>query len=262
MQMLSEKNLRPSLNEDPENARTCKFAIRGHTRRCDALIAKREHLLVGISPFNSRFSPSYVNALLAWGSSQFSKVDVLLPNEEHATRLLLATGVLPGKAIRKTRKELTRHRRFIRQALDRLGVCAQKVRIFDFSDFGTHPAYLRLHSQVSEAFSRCDKFRTACESMSRQAIHGRARGVALDATAAEDAHVRVAIPYIFAEMPFYLNSAEMIGVTSSILAYHRPWPIGTGLFSGQFPLRISANQGHGIVSLTDEVADVAVPFWA
>ena len=259
MHLLSEKGLRPLSNKGPEYAVTYGFSIRGHTSRCDALIAQRQHLLIGISPFNSRFSPGYVKALLAWGHSQFSQVDVLLPDEGHTTRLLLATGTLPGKASRKTRKELTRHRRSVRQALDGLGTRAENVRIFDFSDFSAHPAYVHLHSQVCEAFDQCEKFRRACEDMSRQAVHGRAHGVAANTTTADGFQIRMAVPYIFAEMPFYLNSAELIGVPSSVLAYHRPWPIGAGLFSDQFPLRINGTQGHGIVSTTEEVARVASP---
>lgn len=70
-------------------------------------------------------------------------------------------------------------------------------------------------------------------------------------------NLRLAVPYIFAEMPFYLSSAELIGVPSSILAYHRLWPIGTGLFAGQFPLLVNPAQGHGIVSMTVSVASPA-----
>lgn len=254
MHLFSEEHLRPLPSGDTEHADAYGFSIRGHTSRCEALIAQREHLLVGISPFNSRFSPSYVNALLTWGHSQFSQVDVLLPDEEHAARLLLATGVLPGKATRKTRKELTRHRRSIRQALDSIGARADAARIFDFSDFGAHPCYLRLHTQVNEAFDRCEKFRDACENMSRQAVHGRVQGSSANTTTGDGDHLRLAVPYIFAEMPFYLSSAELIDVPSSILAYHRPWPIGTGLFAGQFPLLVNAAQGHGIVSTTVNAA--------
>ncbi|RYH36387.1 MAG: tRNA-dependent cyclodipeptide synthase [Alcaligenaceae bacterium] len=257
MHLLSKEHPRPLSTWDREHVDGYGFSIQGHTSRCQALIAQREHLLVGTSPFNSRFSPGYVSALLAWAHSQFSQVDVLLPDEEHATRLLVATGVLPGKATRKTRKELTRHRRSIRQALDSIGTRADAARIFDFSDFSAHPGYLRLHTQVNEAFDRCEKFREACETMSRQAVHGRVHGVSANATTGDDDHLRLAVPYIFAEMPFYLSSAELIGVPSSILAYHRPWPIGTGLFAGKFPLLVNAAQGHGIVSLTVSVASPA-----
>ncbi len=52
-------------------------------------------------------------------------------------------------------------------------------------------------------------------------------------------------------MPFYLSTPELLGVSTSILAYHRAWPIGDALLAGEFPLRIDQRQGHGIVSIAN-----------
>lgn len=228
------------------------FDIRGHSSKCSFLIQRREHLLIGISPFNSRFSPNYVESLLMWGCRNFSKVDVLISDEESSVVLLLATGVPASKAMRKTRKELNRHRRMLAQIIDRIGGDASYTRVIDFSDYFHHHKYQILRSRVQGVYETCNKFRQACIDMSLQAINGRARGVgAASNELASYENVNIAIPYIFAEMPFYLSTPELLGVSTSILAYHRAWPIGDALLAGEFPLRIDQRQGHGIVSIAN-----------
>lgn len=160
-----------------QNRPLADFSIRGHSGKCSPLIGLREHLLIGISPFNSRFSPIYVESLLVWGYKNFSKVDVLLPDEESAVILLLATGISAAKAVRKTRKELNRHRRSLARIVARLGEQAAQTRIIRFSDYFHHPKYNNLRSAVQNTCETCEKFRMACMDMSFQAIRGRANGV-------------------------------------------------------------------------------------
>src|SRR5689334_6023933 len=76
-----------ALGDDQRN-----FHIKGETTRCDEIILLREHALIGISPFNSRFSSAYINALIDWATAHFDAIDVLLPCEEEAARLLMAAG--------------------------------------------------------------------------------------------------------------------------------------------------------------------------
>jgi len=226
------------------------FSIRGETENCSALVERREHLLIGISPFNSRFSPSYVEALVGWARSGFDQIDILLPSEEDAARLLLASGVAPSKAAQKTRKEIGRRLRSAHSAILKAGADPLTIRVFQFSDFCADRTYQSIRTQVQEAFDRCEKFRSACVSMTHQVVDGRLQSVVGERCALTREQVSDAIPYIFAEIPFYLNTPALLGVASSILAYHRPWPIGAGLFAGAFPLKVSPAQGHGVVTST------------
>ena len=174
-----------------------EFELEGETANCKALVARRDHLLIGISPFNSRFSPDYVEALVDWAHSNFARIDILLPSEDDAARLLLANGVAPSKAARKARKEIGRHLRSAHSAVAKAGADSSTVRVFQISDFH------------------------------------------------EDAN------YLSAEIPFYLDTPALIGVESSVLAYHRSWSIGTGLFAGVYPLRVSPAQGYGVVTRSE-----------
>jgi len=239
----------PEIPVDVKKQAVTDFTIKGHSRQCSGLIKLREHLLVGISPFNSRFSPDYVEALLVWGHKNFAQVDVLLPDEENTVKLLLAIGQPAGKAMRKTRQELNRHRRSVMQAIDKIGDLATHCKTLQFSDYEQHPKYQHLKLATQNCYESCDKFRSACINMSAQAIRGRSGS--RDKTDDFLDKVNLAIPYIFAEMPFYLNSPEIMQINSSVMAYHRLWPIGDALFAGEFALRVDKRQGHGVVSCVE-----------
>lgn len=244
----SISDLQPNCTEEPAPA-PFTFSICGHSERCNELIARREHLLVGISPFNSRFSTEYVSSLLAWASAGFRRVDVLLPDEESAALLLIATGVSQTKALRKARKELRRHRRSLEHILDARGNATSLTRIIDFSDYFHDERYLKMRSAAQNAFENCRAFRDACLCMSRQALERRTQTTGTCMLLSADADVHLASSYVLAEMPFYLCSAKLLGTDCSVLAYHRPWPIGNALLSGEFPLSVDGRQGHGIVSV-------------
>ncbi|WP_238591667.1 tRNA-dependent cyclodipeptide synthase [Photorhabdus sp. RM157S] len=81
------------------------FTVQGETSRCDQIIQKGDHALIGISPFNSRFSKDYVVDLIQWSSHYFRQVDILLPCEREASRLLVASGAENAKNL--SQKELS-----------------------------------------------------------------------------------------------------------------------------------------------------------
>lgn len=230
-----------------QSAPLSDFEIHGHSSQCSSVIDRKEHLLIGISPFNSRFSPNYVESLLNWGLKTFSQVDILLPDENSAAALLTATGDSPNKAARKARKELNRHRRALERIFSRIGERSSRTRVIDFSDYFHHKKYTAIKTIAQETFQTCEKFRAACLNMSLQAIRGRTKVIG---SQSEDLEAcKAAVSYIFAELPFYLCTAELLEANTSVLAYHRKWPIGDALMAGEFPFSVDPRQGHGIVSI-------------
>ncbi|MCW8175243.1 tRNA-dependent cyclodipeptide synthase [Verminephrobacter aporrectodeae subsp. tuberculatae] len=225
-----------------------EFEIFGETPRCNEIIALRQHILVGVSPFNPKFSVSYIASLIQWAFRHFTTVDVLLPCEENAARLIEATGSTPKKAQKKTKREIQRHLRTLDFLAEQCSGAGRKFRVIQFSDFATNEFYKKSKAEVITAFNDCSEFRFSCMEMSRKAICGRLRGVGGDIQDISEKRIFTALPYIFAEIPFYINTPLLLGVSHSVLAYHRPWFIGTGLFAGHFPLRVHKNQAYGIVT--------------
>ncbi|MGV8002408.1 tRNA-dependent cyclodipeptide synthase [Photorhabdus temperata subsp. temperata] len=96
-----EETNNQTLSVHPEllHKNSSSFTIQGETPRCDQIIQRGDHALVGISPFNSRFSKDYIVDLIQWSSDHFRQVDVLLPCEREASRLLVASGIEDTKSL-------------------------------------------------------------------------------------------------------------------------------------------------------------------
>lgn len=232
----------------PENIEESFFSVKGESQRCEEIIATGRHILIGISPFNSRFSEPYISAVMSWAADRFEQIDILLPCETEASRLLTATGNTPEKALKKTRREIRRHMRYLEPLQQAFGERGFDVRVVQFSDYAADNSYCALYQQVLDAYRSSADFADTCRDMARQAIMGRLRGIGAATDRISDAEIDLALPYIFAEMPFYLDGAGLLGKDQSVLVYHRPWPIGTGLFSGAFPIRVAPRQGYGILT--------------
>ncbi|OOF04738.1 tRNA-dependent cyclodipeptide synthase [Salinivibrio sp. MA607] len=233
-----------------EEVSEVSFDIAGETSRCDLIIDQRDHALVGISPFNSRFSKNYVTALVTWAATHFDHIDVLLPCVEEASRLLRATGMEEKKAFKKTDRELRRHKNHLAAVLSSPDFEGRDVRVIQFNHYADHPRYQEVRSAVEDAFESCSRFRKDCLNMSYQAVKGRLKGTGQCQEDVDPELIQKALPYIFAELPFYLDSPSLLGVNLSTLLYHRPWPIGKGLYHGHYPIQVTKNQSYGVVTLT------------
>ncbi|AXG45625.1 tRNA-dependent cyclodipeptide synthase [Photorhabdus laumondii subsp. laumondii] len=224
------------------------FTVQGETSRCDQIIQKGDHALIGISPFNSRFSKDYVVDLIQWSSHYFRQVDILLPCEREASRLLVASGIDNVKAIKKTHREIRRHLRNLDYVISTATLKSKQIRVIQFSDFSLNHDYQSLKTQVENAFNESESFKKSCLDMSFQAIKGRLKGTGQYFGQIDLQLVYKALPYIFAEIPFYLNTPRLLGVKYSTLLYHRPWSIGKGLFNGSYPIQVADKQSYGIVT--------------
>ncbi len=217
------------------------------TDNCRDIFDRGRHLLLGISPFNSRFSDDYISRLIAWARRTCDRFDVLLAGNE-AAFLLEAVGTPPGQARRKARKAVARNRRAVEAALAAERVPAAADRVHTFSDYQDDQAYRQLRTEVVDAFRRHGSFRGACLEMSRRAVGSRLRSVHATCAPVADERISLAANYVTAELPFFLNTPAILQVKESLLVYHRPWPLGARIFAGEFPIEVSERQGYLTVS--------------
>jgi len=216
------------------------------TGNCGLILRRGEHVLIGISPFNSRFSDSYIEKLVVWGRTNFKRFDLMLPGEADAALLLEAAGAAPEGALRKARHELGRKMKSIHSALHAAGIPQGEARILRFSDFQEDPRYLSIRAQAEQLFLGEREFRDTCSGIALQAIAG-----CLDGADSTEAQVRIAVNYLFAELPFFVDSPTLLKVPQSLIACHRPWPLAGCLFSGRFALSASADQGCVVLASPD-----------
>ena len=226
------------------------FTLKGETKKCNDIISSWFHVLFAISPFNSKFSQDYIISVMDWAVGRFKHVDILLPSEADASRLLMAVGNSSKKALRKTRQEIQRHLSCIELIHKHYKQKNIKIRATKFSDYTNNSCYIRLYKLFVSAYHESVQLASVCREMSRQAILGRLRlrDIVVNSEDVPEAAIDIALPYIFAEMPFYLNSAGILDRESSVFIYHRRWPVGEGLYNGTFPIGVSPSQAFGIIT--------------
>ncbi|MGY5129647.1 tRNA-dependent cyclodipeptide synthase [Streptomyces nigrescens] len=210
------------------------------TPHCQTIFGRREHVLLGVSPFNSRFGDAYIARLVAWAHASVQDFDVLLPGVVHASRILEAVGESRPQA--KARKEVARRKRAVEKALE---VCApeRRVAVHDFGDFADNPHYLGLRDEVDKVFAADEGFRRACLAMSRQAVSSRLRTVRGPDACVDDHQAAAAVRYVLDELPYVLDGATILGREETLMVYHRPWPLWERIARGEFPLKVNPRQG-------------------
>jgi cyclo(L-leucyl-L-leucyl) synthase len=136
----------------------------------------RPHAVIGISPFNSRFSTDYIDRLIGWAGKRFAAIDVLHPGEESAL-LLMGTGTAEGKARRKARQQATRNLRDVEAALTRHGLALARGAMSTFANFVDLERYQLLYRSTIDEYNRNPVFQQACREMTTQAVAGRRAAV-------------------------------------------------------------------------------------
>lgn len=224
------------------------FQVSPATPNCGRILERHHHVLLGVSPFNSQFSDPYLEKLVFWAKRTFDRFDFMLPGAEEVALLLEATGVDPVVAARKTRRELGRKFKALRNALAYARVTPDEAGILQFSDFRENPLYRSIRDQAEHLFHQDPDFRDTCKRLSQDAIAARCRGTERESQVPSEAQVLSAVAFIFAEIPFFVDTPSLLNVPQSLVATHRPWPITECLFSGRLPLAATPNQGVIVLS--------------
>ena len=113
------------------------------TANCEKIYRRQEHICFGISPFNSIFSESYIQALTEWGLAHFRSVHLFVPDEP-VRYTLEAMGYSPEKAKWKADKQNRYLFNKIYRALERVGIPHEKAShmVLDWKKLSTDSTYL------------------------------------------------------------------------------------------------------------------------
>ncbi|NUT41684.1 MAG: tRNA-dependent cyclodipeptide synthase [Thermoactinospora sp.] len=206
------------------------------TARCAKIFATREHILLGVSALNGYFTVPTLTTLLGWATAQFARVDVLVPGMELAGTLM-AKGYERPRARKKAREEINNTRNRVSRALEAAG--ATGVGVFSWTDLYGEVAYEKTRQEIGLLYESDGEFREHCHTALAEVLG-----------AAE--HAGSALPFLLAELPFMVNTPEILGTRTSLFCYPKLLPMGEWLFSGNIP---SANQGILTTRLTGVVAD-------
>lgn len=223
------------------------FKVNYLTENCKQIFQRRQHVILGISPFTSKYNESYIRKLIRWANINFHDFSILLAGEE-AKNLLECLGYSTSKSNRKVRKELNRQIRFCEDEILR---CNKNVtnRIHRFSDFRKNIAYIDIYQQVVNQFNEDSNFRDNCLKMSFEALQSKKENINSSLTITAEA-LEYAAQYVLAELPFFLNANPIINTQETLMAYHAPWELGINIINNKFKLKMNENQGY--IILTDK----------
>lgn len=223
---------------DPAAAQTV-VRIRVHRERCRRVLEKRHCAVLGLSPFNSFFTPRTIRLLVAWADDWFDQVEILLPGYEAAYGQI-AAGMAPRAAVRHTLHAVRTLRGAAKTALARVG---REPRVHTWTAKAAHPHYQALHRAGIDAFHRDPLFRDLCEQNARAYLRTVTDRVPDADTVARN------VDYILAEVPYLLDVAGIVDAESAVFCYPKPWPLQLALFDGHVPTLVPADR-HGYAQVT------------
>lgn len=196
------------------------------TARCQEIWRRRPAIVLGISPFNSYFSRSRIEALSRWALTVTGEVYYFVPDGPSAYTLA-ATGTPPDRAMKQAAKQGRYLRNKIRDAHRAAGHAGPFERhLLDSARLRSCPAYQRQHEAITRNYMGRPGFRSACRDASAWVI-GR--------DVADDASVDLAVKYLLAEFPLFLHAEAIIGQPSAAFVYKHCPPVVEETLTGMPP---------------------------
>ncbi len=217
------------------------FTVRALTEQGRLLLQRREHALVGLSPFNGYYKPRQIRRLLTWCHQVFARVDVFAPGYE-AAHTLTSAGLEPREAVHRARRATSQLRNAALGALRGCGVADAEDRVHTWTMLANRPAYARLHDQVRRDYHHDPVIRTACRETARAALRTHSPHDP------SERQIDGAVSYPLAEIPLLLDSPAIFRVDSSVFVYHREMTSFTPLILGRSAsVRPNERQGYAML---------------
>lgn len=209
------------------------------TDQCAAPLSAADHVCIGISPFNSYFTPERIAELARWALSEFRSFHFFVPDAPSAFTLE-ALGYDPCRAARKAQRQGNYTRNKIARAMDTLGVHDTDALVLDAAALTDNAAYQRLHSEAHQRFAADPAFAEDCLEATGWVLEKRVASP----TRAQLLH---AVRYFLAELPMFVATVEIVGVASSVFAYHQRVAFLERLYQGELAWRPHAGQGFAVL---------------
>ncbi|MGP3921065.1 tRNA-dependent cyclodipeptide synthase [Nonomuraea sp. 10N515B] len=211
---------------------------------CERPLAERAHACLGISPFNGYFTTERITQLTAWALRTFSNVHLFVPDVP-AAATLQALGYSPQRAATKARRQASYLSNKICRALASLGVPDPSGRILDWAALSQNTRYRELLNATYELFKSDDEFADVCVEATGWVLHGRLEPEQITARRLE-----IAVDYLLAELPLFLDTAAIVGQPGSVFCYHTSTGFLERLYARELPVKPADGQGFAVVAPT------------
>jgi cyclo(L-tyrosyl-L-tyrosyl) synthase len=202
----------------------------------------KEHALIGISPFNSYYSEDNLKKLFSWGLNNFKEISVFIPNEI-STYTLQAIGYSKDKADRKTKSQdrYLRNKAIKALVANNLSGHEAKSKMVFFSDLAqNNKKYMEFCKLYEQMYENDKNFREGCLLTSKCVLSTKGNSACVDERA-----LNLSVKYFLAELPLYLNTPDILNVSSSLFVYKDlPTDFLNKIYNnGPFSSLVSSKQG-------------------
>lgn len=215
------------------------FEITPFNAVSEEIYKKKEHALIGISPFNGYFKVETMSKLFNWALLTFDKVDIIIP-DKISFYSLLGFGYSEKTALERSIKEDKKIEKRVFEAMNNLEIdLKKKSSILYLSELSKTSTYLEVYQACMNRYESDFNFKNLCLSFTEKyLLHSSLRK--------EEGNLKIeeAIKYLISEMPFFLNTPYILGVKSSLIVYHSS--IG---FSHFFQKEGLVSEGQGFISV-------------
>lgn len=208
----------------------------------ESIYGQKEHVFIGISPFNSYFTLERITKLINWGMNNFKNITVFTPDTLSAFTLQ-GKGYSKEHAMRKTKKEDSRIKSRIFKAFEIIGVSNifSENKILPFTQISKCPKYLKTYEDCLKHFETDTVLRSGCLEISKTIISDTEN-------AANEEQLTLAVQYFLHELPLFINAPFILDVPSSLFVYHAPPTFFNHLYQGR--TLVSPDQGFLKVVVT------------
>jgi cyclo(L-tyrosyl-L-tyrosyl) synthase len=237
MDITSKTNVFQNGNEEYK-----KFSAILVSPNCQRIANNKEHVLLGISPFNSYYSEERISQLIKWGSLQFKNFHLFIP-DTLPYHNFLAIGYSPLEAERKTKKQWKYLRNKIIRAFNKNGFTEDdtysKMITIEASEKNLN--YVNLYQACVSKYENDPVFKEKCLSASTFILEKYTNN-------AGPKMLHESVKYLLGEIPFYLNTPKILNINSSLFVYHEKVDFFTELYSDRTNNLLSDQQGHLILN--------------
>lgn len=180
------------------------------------LYQQKEHVLLGISPFNSYFSEEMIGDWIQWAHTTFSSFHVFIP-DTLPIYTFLALGYDELNAKKKAKKQAAYLKNKVARALvqRQLDHIDTNKLIIDMDYLENNQAYLELKKACYALYNKNPEFQKECDQCTGWVLNGHA---------VKDSHRannNIAVQYILNEMPLFMDTPSILNTPSSLFSYHQ-----------------------------------------
>ncbi len=217
-----------------------KLKINCISNETPSIFERREHVLLGISPFNGYFTEDNITTLIEWGLKEFSEINVFIPDTLPLYNFL-ALGYSKEKAIYKVKRQANYLRNKVLRSFLNLGYDKKKSEnlIINMEFLENNPNYIKIRDYCYTLYDNNVIFRNKCLQCTEWILQGYSQQLNHNNTSDS----KLAVNYLLKEMPLFLNTPIILDVPSSIFVYHQTPNLLLDLFSNKLELGSDLNQG-------------------